>query len=80
MHRYIIPVTSSVVIALMMLAFLHDTAKKNAIKQISTKELNVGEVDVSRWAHDGEQPTYWKSGNGMKVEEPIVKELLRNYF
>lgn len=81
MHNYIVPVTSSVVIGLMVLMYLHERARTNILKnQVIEQPVNYGDVDVTRWAHDGSQPTYWSSGNTMKVPEPIVKELLRDYF
>lgn len=36
-------------------------SQKPEVPQVPTQE---GEVDVSRWRHDGSQPLVWTKGNG----------------
>lgn len=34
------------------------------------------EVDVSRWRHDGTQPTTWTKGNGASFNDEVASKLL----
>jgi len=67
------------IIAAVVLGYMH-TAHNNLAANVQTtgRPSQAREVDLSRWRHDGSQPTMWFRGNGASfVDETSQKvELL----
>lgn len=36
-------------------------------------------IDLSRWRHNGDQPTYWKTNDQRAIEEEQVTEILGHF-
>ena len=49
----------------------------NPATQPSTTQVSgEDQVDLSRWCHNGEQPTFHKQGNQSAIEDDLVANLL----
>jgi|NorSeaMetagenome_1021524.scaffolds.fasta_scaffold302766_2 hypothetical protein len=52
----------------------------NPEKQPSTTQVSgEDQVDISRWRHNGEQPTFTKEGNQSAIEDDQVTNLLMSF-
>ena len=72
-NRDPIKALATVVVVFTLLFYLGGTREERAQ---NVPPSNVDELDPKRWAHDGTQPTEWKTGNARAVEDDAVSSML----
>lgn len=56
-------------------AYMYDTGAPKVQSLPSTLPSQEREIDLTRWRHDGTQPTKWHNGNGFTVADPVSAHL-----